>query len=146
MAAITTGRLNRPVRPASGGSGAVVAHEDRGLVPASRRSDLEQPGGDLLGHVGLAAVLADVGGHLVDDQRATLAMEGDRGRARLCLSVVTDDAHHRAFLLLFLKPGSQSAGSGRYAVSTMISSSSMLSRTATWMWPRRQRPRTSRAG
>jgi hypothetical protein len=86
-----------------------------GRVPAGLAGvggDLEHLRRDVLGDVGLAAVLTDLGWDFVDDDRLTLAVERHRRRSRSGLSVVADDALHRFFLRV-LKSGSHSAGSGR---------------------------------
>src|SRR5215207_4646632 len=128
----------------SGGWGE-VPNEHLRLGLAGMDGDLEHLRRHILGDVCLAAVLADLGRDLVDDHRLTLAVERHRRRPRPDLSVMADDALHRLFLWV-LKSGSHSAGSGRCAVSTMISSSSMLSRTATWRAPSLHRPSIKRAG
>jgi hypothetical protein len=130
--------------PASGGWGE-VPNEDLRVGLASVGRDPEYLRSHILGDVRLTAVLADLRRYLVDDDRQTLAVERRRRRPRLGLSVMADDAIHRLFLRV-LKSGSHSTGSGRYAASTMISSSSMLSRTATWRAPSLHRPSTKRAG
>src|SRR4051812_27987370 len=95
----------------SSGGRREVADEHLRLRTASLGGDLEHLLGDVLSDVGLAAVLADLGRNLVDDDRLSVAMEGDRGRARSSLSMMSNDAVHRPFLRV-LKSDSQSTGSG----------------------------------
>jgi len=83
-----------------------------GLRLAGLRGDVQELSRDVLGDVGLAAVLTHLGGNLVHHHCLAVAMEGYGRRSRPGLSVMANDAVHRVFLRV-LKSGSHSAGSGR---------------------------------
>ena len=122
-----------------------VADEDLRLCFTGGVGDRQNLRGGILGDVGLSAVFADLGRDLVDHDGLPIAMEGDRRGPGPGLSLVAHDAVHRVFRRV-LKSGSYRAGSGWYAVSTIVSSSEMLSRTATCSAASLRIPKTSRAG
>lgn len=70
------------------------AHEHLGMGAAGLGCHLQQQLGDVLWDLGLTAVLADLGGHVVDDDSLPVPMERDGGGAVLSPPVMADDALH----------------------------------------------------
>lgn len=90
-----------------------VPDEDLGLCSAGVGGHPENLVGDILGDVGLTAVLTDVRRDFVDNERLISPVKCHRGGPIVRVSVMTNDALHRRFFLRVINPGSHSSGSGR---------------------------------
>src|SRR5512145_2159191 len=84
--------------------------------------------GSRFAQVILAAVFADFGGHVADDDHAVIALQRDGSRAGVRLSCFADRAFHH--VLLLLNVSSQIAGSGQYMVTRWQSPSTDRATTA----------------